>query len=182
MPRRRRSHSVASARASAPPWTKVTEAPISRRGTGTPRTPSTDDLARLRESRHRHPAVEHLVRGRDHQQEAFGLRDRVRRVLHRSRQLWVSSRRNCASLRTSYLPEMASAGRQPIRAQNSCASPVVCGRAGRARRKFWCLTTRALCRRIDYSALHGDLAVARMNKMGPRFGFHERRARQQFTV
>jgi hypothetical protein len=30
--------------------------------------------------------------------------------------------------------------------------------------------------------VYGYFAATRMNKVGPRFGFHERRVRQQFTV
>ena len=109
------------------------------------------------------------------------LRGHAHRVLHRSLQLWVSCRR---SLHTNYMPEMSSTDRQLIKrfGKKSCASPVICGRTWRARRKFWCLATRALRRRFGNAAVHGYFAVTRMNKMRPRFGFHERRVREQLTV
>src|SRR5436190_99810 len=95
-------------------------------------------------------------------------------------------RRNfgCSLLHTKYLPE-ASADRQLIDGfgKNSCGSPVVvCGRPWRASRKFGRLVTRALRWRFDHATLHGYLATARMNEVGSRLGFHERRVRQQFTV
>src|SRR5262245_403362 len=81
------------------------------------------------------------------------------------------------------MPKRRSADRLLIKLfeGNSCASPVVCGRPGRASGKFWWFATRAL-RSFDHAAVHGDFAVTRMHEVRPRFGFHERRVLQKFAV